>query len=113
MVPRRNDTVVLISGVEKGKRGKIREVNPGENTVVVEGLNQAWKHMRKSNKHPRGGRIKIEMPMSASNVRVVCQSCDKPTKVRMTWLDNPQITKKSRTKVATCSKCKSPIRPTQ
>ncbi len=110
---KRDDVVLVTSGDDRGKTGKVIRTDPSANRVFVEGINQVWKHIRKSNKHPRGGRIKIEMPVSVANLKVVCQSCDKPTRVKMTYQENPQITKMSRLKVRSCAKCKGPISPTQ
>jgi large subunit ribosomal protein L24 len=112
MFVERGDKVLVISGDDKGKTGKVIRAVPTLNRIYIEGINLVWKHIRKSNKHPRGGRIRVEMPVSVSNIRVICQSCDKPTRVKYTYQQNPQITKQSRLKDKICVKCKGIINPT-
>ena len=64
-------------------RGKVLRVDPTDGKVVVEGVNRHYKHMKKSQKHPQGGRIQREMPIDLSNVMPVCPKCDKGVKVRV------------------------------
>ena len=113
MLVKKGDTIMITSGNDRGKKGKVMRAVPDDGKVIIEGLNLVWKHIRKSNKHPKGGRIRVEMPIAIAKVRIVCQSCDKPTRIKMAFLKNPQITKKSRNKVVTCKKCNEPIRPAQ
>jgi len=65
---RRGDLVEVISGNDRGKRGRVLRVIPDRDRLVVEGINVRWKHMRKSQKTPQGGRIQREMPIHRSNV---------------------------------------------
>lgn len=106
---RRGDVVECVSGENEGKRGKILSVRP-DGRVVVEGVNIVWKHVRKSQKHPKGGRIEREAPIPSAALRIVCQSCSKPTRVRWGWLEDPQVQKKSRKKVRLCVKCGKAVR---
>lgn len=76
------DTVLVISGNEKGKTGKVLKVLTADNKVIVEGLNRVWKHVRPSQRHPQGGRIQKEAAMSASKVLPVDPTTGKPTRVR-------------------------------
>lgn len=69
------------------------------------------KHKRKSEKHPKGARIKVEKPISVSKVMLICQSCNKSTKVTANYIEDQSITKLARKKIRTCKKCKKPIRP--
>lgn len=78
---RKNDTVVVIAGREKGKRGKVLFVLPAKARVVVEHVNMIKKHQRPTQKLRRGGIIEREGPMHVSNVMLVCGKCDKPTRV--------------------------------
>ena len=80
---RKNDIVNVRTGDSAGHQGRVLEVYPEAGRVLVEGANFVWKHMRKSQQHPKGARIKKEMPLYVSVLRVVCQSCNKPTRVVM------------------------------
>ena len=75
---RSNDTVEIISGVDRGKQGRVLKVMPEERRVVVEGRNMVWKHERRNRQQQQGpsGRIQIEAPIHASNVLPVCQNRD-------------------------------------
>ncbi len=77
------DTVEVISGAEKGKRGKVLNVDLGSGRVTVQGVNMVYKHLRKSQKHPQGGRIQLESGVDISNVMLIDPKDGKPTRVRM------------------------------
>jgi len=76
-----NDTVVVISGREKGKKGRVLRVAPAENRVVVEKVNFIKRHQRPTQKQRKGGIIEKEGPLDLSKVMVFCKKCDQPTKV--------------------------------
>jgi large subunit ribosomal protein L24 len=78
---RANDIVLVISGADRGTRGKVVRVLADKNKVVVEGVNRVFKHMRRSQKNPQGGRLSKEMPIDASNVALLDPKSDKPTRV--------------------------------
>jgi large subunit ribosomal protein L24 len=78
---RKDDLVQVMTGEEKGKQGRILRTMPGKGRVVVENVNYIWKHLRRSQKHPQGGRLQKEAPIDVSNVMVVCEACKKPTRV--------------------------------
>jgi len=78
---RKNDIVQVITGEEKGKKGKVLNVDLSSNRVLVEGVNFIWKHLRRSQQHPHGARIQKEASIHVSNVKVECQSCNKLTRV--------------------------------
>ncbi len=78
---RANDTVVVTCGDDKGKRGRVLRVDRAGAKVVVEGVNKVWKHVRRSQKNPQGGRLSKEMPLALSNVRLVCPACNRATRV--------------------------------
>ncbi len=67
----KGDTVVAISGADRGKQGKVLQMFPGRERVLVEGLNIVTKHMRKSQDQPHGSIVKREAPLAISNVRKV------------------------------------------
>ena len=67
---RKDDTVEVIAGNDRGKRGKVLRVIPDKRRLVVQGINLRWRHMRKSQKHPQGGRVRREMSIHLSNVMV-------------------------------------------
>ena len=70
------DTVIILSGKDKGKKGEVKSVNPSKNKVVVAGVNMVSKHVKPS--HNKQGCIqKMDVPLDASNVAVVCGKCKK------------------------------------
>ena len=72
-----NDTVEVITGDDKGQRGKVLSIDRGEGRLVVEGVNRVYKHVRRSQKNPQGGRLSKEMPIQISNVLLVCNRCNR------------------------------------
>ena len=78
---RSNDTVVVLSGKDKGKTGKVLRVDVKGQKVVVEGVNVATKHQAPRRQGQEGGIIKVETPIYACKVMVVCPKCGKPTRV--------------------------------
>jgi large subunit ribosomal protein L24 len=78
---RQDDIVEVIAGEDRGVRGKVMRVIPKNGKVVVEGVNRVYKHMKRSQKNPQGGRLSKEMPVNISNVMLVDPSSDKPTRV--------------------------------
>ena len=74
------DTVEVIAGDDSGVRARVLRVNRQAGKLVVEGVNRVLKHVRRSQKNPQGGRLSIEMPVQMSNVLLVCESCNQPTR---------------------------------
>jgi large subunit ribosomal protein L24 len=70
-----NDTVKIITGEDRGSTGKVLRVDRKANKLVVEGMNRVYKHVRRSQKNPQGGRLSKEMPIAVSNVLLVCEAC--------------------------------------
>ena len=95
---KKNDTVVVISGDDSGKKGRIISVQHGKNRVVVESLNMVKKHMKPNKKYQQGGIIDREAPIQRSNVMLVCPKCDKPAKLGNRILEDGK-------KVRICKKC--------
>ena len=81
MYLKRNDLVVVISGVHAGKQGRIMRVIKEKNQVIVQGVNLRYKHLRRSQKNPQGGRVKKEMALPASKVLLVDPKTNQPTRV--------------------------------
>jgi large subunit ribosomal protein L24 len=79
---RKGDEVMVIAGKDRGKRGRVQEVNPVDNTVVVAGVNMAKRHTKPNpSKNSKGGIIDSPKPMALGKVMVICNHCGKPTRV--------------------------------
>ena len=74
------DTVVVLSGKDKGKKGKVLKVMPKESKVVVEKVNMVSRHTKPRQQGDQGGILKKEAPLYACKVQRVCPKCDKPTR---------------------------------
>ena len=70
-----NDTVEVKTGDDKGQRGKVLSIDRRIGRLVVEGVNRVYKHVRRSQKNPQGGRLSKEMPLQISNVLLLCSRC--------------------------------------
>ena len=99
---KKDDTVLILSGDDKGKQGKVLAVSPKEGKVIVEGINMIKKHVKPRQAGQQGGIIDAEAAMYASKVQVICPACKKPTRVahKKTADDNG----KERS-VRVCKKC--------
>ncbi len=75
------DTVVILSGKDKGKKGKVLEVSPKEQKVIIEGVNMVTKHVKPTRVGQSGGIVKAEGALYASKVMAVCPKCGKPTRI--------------------------------
>ena len=78
---RKGDTVSVLAGDDKGKTGAVLRVDARRGKVLVQGINRVYRHLRPSRKHPQGGRIQKEMPISLSNVLPVDPKTQQPTRV--------------------------------
>jgi len=76
-----DDMVEIVAGRDKGQRGKVLEVDREKGRVVVEGHNRVYKHVKRSQRNPQGGRLSKELSIDASNVMLVCPKTGKPTRV--------------------------------
>ena len=99
---RRGDLVGVITGRERGKRGKVLRVLTDKNRVVVEHVNMIKKHQRPTQKLRQGGIIEREGALALSNVLPICGSCDKPSRTGTKLLADGR-------KVRTCKRCDEPI----
>ena len=79
---RRDDEVIVISGDDKGKRGKVLQVSPKEGKIIVEGINIVSRHVKPRRQGEAGGIIKVEGPMYACKVMLYCSKCNKGVRVK-------------------------------
>ncbi len=85
------DTVVVLSGKEKGKKGKVLEVSPKEQKVIIEGINMVKKHIKPRRVGDPGGIVEAEGAMYASKVMLICPKCGKPTRAAHKVMSNNKI----------------------
>lgn len=88
MYIRKDDTVVVLTGDDKGVRGKVLSVSPKTGKVVVAGVNRVYRHLKPSRQNPQGGRLSKEMPVNASNVMLIDPSTNQPTRVGVRYTDD-------------------------
>jgi len=95
---KKGDNVIVICGEDKDKKGKVIDIFPKKNEIIVEGVNFLKKHTKPTQKSPQGGIIRQEGPINLSNVRLICNKCNTPVSI-----------KRDRTKegksVRVCKKC--------
>ena len=77
---RKDDTVEVISGDDKGKRGRVLRTIPDVDKLVVEGVNRVYRHMKPNRRNAQGGRLSKEMPISVANVLLIDPQSNKPTR---------------------------------
>ncbi|MBT4096049.1 MAG: 50S ribosomal protein L24 [Gemmatimonadetes bacterium] len=85
---RRDDTVLVISGNDKGKRGRVLRVIPEQDRLIVEGIRMMKKHTKPTQRDPQGGIVEREAPIHASNVMVIDPHNDEPTRIGKKRLDD-------------------------
>jgi large subunit ribosomal protein L24 len=83
-----NDIVEVLTGDDKGKRGKVLNVDRESGKVTVQGVNLVYRHLKPSKNNPQGGRLSKEMPLDASNVALVDPTTNKPTRLGVKYLDD-------------------------
>lgn len=117
---RKNDQVVLIKAItgakqldrraigkeESGSVARVLQVIPDSERIIVEGVNYVYRHVRRSQKHPQGGRVAKEAPIHVSNVLLYCAKCNGPARVRMQAVEKKDSRGKRRRDVLrVCKKC--------
>ena len=85
---RKNDNVLVIAGRDKGKKGKVRQTFPEKSRLTVEGVNMIKRHSRARGAARQAGIIELEAPFHISNVMLICNKCNKPTRVGSRVLDD-------------------------
>ena len=96
---RKNDNVVVMTGKDRGKRGRVLRVLPARNRVLVEGVNFIKRHTRPNpQRNIKGGIVERESSLHASNVQIVCPECGAPTRIGHRLLGDGR-------KVRICRKC--------
>ena len=100
---RKNDTVVVTTGKDRGKRGRVLKVVADKNRLVVEGVNFIKRHTKANpQRNIKGGLVEREAPLHASNVQLVCPECGKPTRIGRKILGDGR-------KVRVCRKCEGVV----
>lgn len=85
---RKGDTVVVIRGEYKGRRGRVLTLMPQDERLIVEGVNMMKRHTRPNNRNQQGGIVEREAPIHMSNVMPWCESAGQPSKIRMKRLED-------------------------
>lgn len=85
------DTVIVLSGENKGKIGKVTVALPKENKVIVEGINVVTRHQKPSQSNPNGGNKDITHPIDVSNVAIIDPKTNKPTRVGYKMVDGKKV----------------------
>ncbi len=99
---RTGDNVLVIAGKEKGKTGRVERQVSGQDRLIVEGVNLVTRHMKPRPGVTQGGRIQKEASIHASNVVLICNKCNEPTKPKTNFLDTGA-------RVRACTKCQEVI----
>lgn len=96
---KKNDTVFVTTGKDRGKKGKVLKILRERGRAIVEGVNMAHKHMRRTRDNPKGGILLKEQSIAVSNLAFLCPRCNKPTRIGYTILSDG-------TRKRICIKCK-------
>ncbi|MDD2251436.1 MAG: 50S ribosomal protein L24 [Dehalococcoidales bacterium] len=99
---KKNDTVLVTAGKDKGKKGKVRQAIPGDTRVLVDGINMVKKHARPTKQARQAGIIEREESLDISNVMYLCDKCHKPARLGYRILDDGK-------KVRYCKSCKEVV----
>ncbi|OGY63980.1 MAG: 50S ribosomal protein L24 [Candidatus Harrisonbacteria bacterium RIFCSPLOWO2_02_FULL_41_13b] len=99
----KGDTVKIMIGKDRDKTGKITNVSPAANMIVIDGLNVFKKHQRPKKQGEKGEMINVSRPMNASRVRFLCPNCKKPTRLGYRLEGEKENQKKNRY----CKKCQN------
>jgi large subunit ribosomal protein L24 len=100
---RKNDNVVVVTGRDRGKRGRVLRVIPAKDRVIVEGVNFIKRHTKPNpQRNVKGGIVEREAPLAASNVQLICPECGAQTRVGRKLLDDDR-------RVRFCVKCKGVV----
>ena len=95
---KKEDTVLVIVGKDKGKKGKVRQIIPKDNVLIIEGVNIIKRHMKPRGQARQAGIIEREAPLQISNVMLLCPKCNKPVRIKSKILEDGK-------RVRVCGKC--------
>lgn len=95
---RKGDVVQVLAGNDRGKHGEVLEVDRTRGRVIVKGVNVRWKHLKKSQQHPQGGRVQREFPIHASNVLLFDEKAGRGVRVRHEMRDGKKVRVSVKTK---------------
>jgi large subunit ribosomal protein L24 len=104
---KKGDTILIITGKDRGKQGTVSRAMPQDNKVIVEGLNIAKKHIRPQGQTRQGGVIEKAMPLQVSNTMLICTECNQPTRVALER--RPLGSDQKLRPVRVCKKCQKVI----
>ncbi len=99
---KKGDTILVISGKDRGKKGKVLQVFPSKNRLMIEGVNLRKKHKRPKSSGEKGQIITLPGAISVSNVKLICLKCGRPTRTGYKLITNA---KGEKSKVRVCKKC--------
>ena len=99
---KKEDTILVTTGKDKGKKGKVRFAYPKDEQVIVDGINFIKRHTRAKGQVRQAGIIELEAPIHISNVMLLCNKCNKPTRIGLHFLEDGK-------KVRICRSCKEVI----
>ena len=102
MIIRKNDTVLVTAGKDKGKKGKVRFAYPKDETLIIEGVNFIKRHARATRQARQAGVIELEAPMHVSKVMLLCDKCNKPARLGFRFLEDGK-------KVRFCKVCQEVV----
>lgn len=98
---RKGDSIIITSGKDKGKQGKVERLYPKKDLVLVPGLNIFKKHLKKRDEKQQAGIIDFPRPIPVGNLAIICPRCKKPTRIGFNQSKSE--------KVRICRKCQQPI----
>jgi len=87
MLIRTGDTVEVVTGADRGTKSRVVQIDRAKKKALVENVNRVYKHVKRSQKHPQGGRLSKEMPVQLSNLMYVCTSCGVRTRLGARYTD--------------------------
>lgn len=99
---KKGDLVKIISGKDKGKQGKVVQILPEINRLVVEGCNKLIKHLKPNKQREKGQKVEFDAPLAISNVQIICPRCSKITRIGFKKIAGDK-------KIRICRKCKETI----
>ncbi len=104
---KKGDTVLITSGKDKGRKGKVLEAFPEESRILIEGINLRKKHQRPKKSGEKGQIVEMPGPMHISNIKLICSKCGKATRVgyKSKIKKDPTGSKQQKSKIRICKKC--------